>query len=49
MTCYPPTIEQLLNDEISENESDSDGEEIENIQDEGIYGSYIDSDYEPFD
>ena len=45
----PPTIEQLLNDEISENESDSDDEEIENIQDEGIYGSYIDSDYEPFD
>ena len=45
----PPTIEQLLNDEISENESNSDDEEIENIEDERIYGSYIDSDYESFD
>ena len=43
---FPPIIEQLLNDEISENESDSDDEEIENIEDEGIYGSYIDSDYD---
>ena len=44
-----PTIEQLLSDEISENESDSDDEEIENIEDEGIYGSDIDSDYKTFD
>ena len=27
----------------------SDNEEIENIEDEGIYGSDIDSDYEAFD
>ena len=44
-----PTVEQLLSDEISENESDSDDEEIENIEDEGIYGSDIDSDYKTFD
>ena len=29
--------------------SDSDNEEIENIEDEGICGSDIDSDYETFD
>ena len=51
---FPPTIEQLLSDKISENESDSDereidDEEIENIGDEGIYGSDIDSDYKTFD
>ena len=46
---FPPTIEQLLSDEISENESDSDDEEIENIEDERIYGSDIDSDYETFE
>ena len=46
---FPPTIEQLLSDEISENESDSDDEEIENIKDEVIYGSDIDSDYKTFD
>ena len=45
---FPPTIEQLLSDEISENESDSDDEEMENIKDEVIYGSDIDSDYETF-
>ena len=27
----------------------SDDEEIENVEDEGIYGSGIDSDYETFD
>ena len=31
------------------NKSDSDDEEIENIKDEGIYGSDIDSDYKTFD
>ena len=46
---FPPTIEQLLSNEISENESDSDDEKIENIEDEGIYGSHIDSDYETFE
>ena len=46
---FSPTIEQLLSDKISENESDSDDEEIENIGDEGIYGSDIDSDYKTFD
>ena len=46
---FLPTIEQLLSDEISENESDSDDEEIENIEDEGIYGSHIGSDYETFE
>ena len=46
---FPPTIEQLLSDEISENESDSDDEEIENIKDEVICGSDIDSDYKTFD
>ena len=46
---FPPTIEQLLSDEISENESNGDDEEIENIEDEGIHGSDIDSDYETFD
>ena len=46
---FPPTIEQLLSDEISENESDSDDEEIENTEDERIYGSYTDSDYETFE
>ena len=46
---FPPTIEQSLSDEISENESDSDDEEIENIEDERIYGSYTDSDYETFE
>ena len=46
---FPPTIEQLLSDEISENESDGDDEEIENLEDEGIHGSDIDSDYETFD
>ena len=45
---FPPTIEQLLSNEICENESDSDDEEIKNIEDEGIYGSDIDSDYETF-
>ena len=30
---FPPTIEQSLSDEISENESDSDNEEIENVGD----------------
>ena len=34
---FPLTIEQLLSNEISENESDSDDEKIENIEDEGIY------------
>ena len=29
---FPPTIEQLLSDEISKNESNSDDEEIENIE-----------------
>ena len=38
---FPPTIEQLVSDEISENENDSDDEETENIEDEGIYGSDI--------
>ena len=46
---FPPTIEQLLSDEISENESDSDDEEIKNTEDERIYGSYTDSDYETFE
>ena len=46
---FPPTIEQLSNNEISENESDSDNAEIENVENEGIYGSDIDSDYETFD
>ena len=46
---FPQTIEQLLSDEINENESDSDDEEIENIENEGIYGSDIDSDYETFE
>ena len=46
---FPPTIEQLLRDEISENKTNSDDEEIENIGDEVIYGSDIDSDYETFD
>ena len=46
---FPSTIEQLLSDEISENESDGDDEEMENIEDEGIHGSDIDSDYETFD
>ena len=46
---FPPTIEQLLSDEISETKSDSDDEEIENAENEGIYGSDIDSDYETFD
>ena len=46
---FPPTIEQLVSDEISENEYDSDDEETENIEDEGIYGSDIDSDYKTFD
>ena len=46
---FPPTIEQLTNNEISENESDSDNAEIENVENEGIYGSDIDSDYETFD
>ena len=45
---FPPTIEQLLSNEICENESDSDDEEIKNIEDEVIYGSDIDSDYETF-
>ena len=45
---FPPTIEQLLSNEICENKSDSDDEEIKNIEDEGIYGSDIDSDYETF-
>ena len=45
---FPPTIEQLLSNEICENESDSGDEEIKNIEDEGIYGSDIDSDYETF-
>ena len=46
---FPPTIEPLLSNEISENESDSDDKEIKNIEDEGIYGSDIDSDYKTFD
>ena len=46
---FTPTLEQLLSDEISENESDSDDEEIENMKDEVIYGSDIDSDYQTFD
>ena len=46
---FLPKIEQLLSNEISENESDADDEEIWNIEDEGIYGSDIDSDYETFD
>ena len=45
---FPLTIEQLLSNEICENESDSDDEEMKNIEDEGIYGSDIDSDYETF-
>ena len=46
---FPSTIEQLLSDEISENESDSDDKEIKNIGDDGIYGSDIDSDYKTFE
>ena len=46
---FPPTTEQLLSDEISETKSDSDDEEIENVENEGIYGSNIDFDYETFD
>ena len=45
---FPLTIESLLSNEISENESDSDDKEIKNIEDEGIYGSDIDSDYKTF-
>ena len=46
---FPPTIEQLLSNEISKNESDSDDEEIENIEDERIYCSDIDSGYGTFE
>ena len=46
---FLPKTEQLLSNEIRENESDGDDEEIWNIEDEGIYGSDIDSDYETFD
>ena len=46
---FPPTIEQLLSNEISENKNDTDDEEIKNIEGEGIYGSDIDFDYKTFE
>ena len=46
---FPPTIEQLLSNEISENKNDIDDEEIKNIEGEGIYGSDIDFDYKTFE
>ena len=46
---FPPTIEQLLIDEIGDKENANDAQEIENIEDEGIYGSDIDYDYKTFD